>query len=242
MNRDIRLLEYDCLDSTNRLLMDMAREGEPCGTAVWAHTQTGGRGRLGRSFSSPAGGIYVSILLPLESSSSSGMLLTAKAGVAVRRTIRQVCGRECSIKWVNDIIYNGKKVCGILAQACGDKAVLGIGVNLKTDISRLPEDVREIATALYGPQDRAPDERMFVEALLDNVYSLACTDDENWLGEYKSSSTIVGNKVLILKAGAVVGEGVATEIDDSCALHVVGKDGKETVLSTGEVSIRKTDD
>ena len=241
MNRDIRLLEYDCLDSTNRLLMDMAKEGEPCGTAVWAHTQTGGRGRLGRSFSSPKGGIYVSILLPHDSS-VSGTLLTAKAGVAVRRTIWQVCGRECSIKWVNDIIYNGRKVCGILAQACGDKAVLGIGVNLRTDMALLPEDVREIATALYGLQEDAPDERLFVEALLDNVYSLVCKGDENWLEEYKGSSTIVGNKVLILKAGAVVGEGIATEIDDACALHVVGKDGKETVLSTGEVSIRKTDD
>lgn len=242
MNRDIRLLEYDCIDSTNRLLMDMARDGEPCGTAVWAHTQTGGRGRLGRSFSSPSGGIYVSILLPLDSRSASATLLTAKAGVAVRRTIRQVCGRECSIKWVNDIIYKGKKVCGILAQACGDKVVLGIGVNLKTDMTSLPEDVRSIAVSLYGQDEEAPDGRTFVEALLDNVYSLATGGDENWLEEYKSSSTIVGNKVLILKAGAVVGEGIATEIDDACALHVVGEDGKETVLSTGEVSIRKTDD
>ena len=242
MNQDIRILEYDCLDSTSRLLMDMAREGEPCGTAVWAHTQTGGRGRLGRSFSSPEGGIYVSILLPLDQPSGSGILLTAKAGVAVRRTIMQVCGKDCSIKWVNDLIFNGKKVCGILAQACQDKAVLGIGVNLKTDIALLPEDVREIATSLYGVHDEVPDERAFVETLLDNVYSLVCTGDENWLEEYKSSSTIVGNKVLILRAGAVVGEGIATEIDDACALHVVGIDGNETVLSTGEVSIRKTDD
>ena len=238
----MRILEFDCLDSTNRYLMDLARDGEEAGTAVWAHRQTGGRGRLGRSFASPEGGIYVSILVPLADIASNGISITAMAGVAVMRTIKQVCGRDCGIKWVNDIIFNGRKVCGILAQACGDKAVIGIGVNYRTDMEQLPEGVREIATSLYGLHDDAPDERVFVKALLDNVYSLVCHGDENWLAEYKGSSTIVGNKVLILKAGTVTGEGLATGIDDSCFLHVVGEDGKETVLSTGEVSIRKADD
>ncbi len=239
----MRILEFDCLDSTNRYLMDLARAGEDAGTAVWAHRQTGGRGRLGRIFASPEGGIYVSILVPLADPSSNGINITAMAGVAVVRTIKQVCGKDCGIKWVNDIIYKGRKVCGILAQACGDKAVIGIGVNLKTDMQQLPEDVREIATSLYGPDDDAPDERVFVQTLLDNVWNLIGADgDESWLAEYKGSSTIVGNKVLILKAGTVTGEGLATGIDDSCFLHVVGEDGKETVLSSGEVSIRKADD
>ena len=235
----MKLLEFDCLDSTNRYLMDLAKDGEEVGTAVWAHRQTGGRGRLGRSFSSPEGGIYISILVPLADPSRSNINITAMAGVAVMRTIKQVCGKNCGIKWVNDIIYNGRKVCGILAQACGDKAVLGIGVNLRTDMALLPEDVREIATALYGLQEDAPDERLFVEALLDNVYSLVCKGDENWLEEYKGSSTILGKEVLIMQAGKVVGEGLATEIDDNCFLHVKGRDGKVTVLSTGEVSVRR---
>ena len=252
----MKLLEFDTLDSTNRYLLDLAKAGEEPGTAVWAHKQTGGRGRLGRSFSSPAGGIYVSILVPLADPSArgsqDGIYITAMAGVAVMRTIKQVCGRNCGIKWVNDIIYKGRKVCGILAQAYGgnpagntpDKAVIGIGVNYRTDMSELPEDVREIACSLYGPDEEAPAEHTFVKTLLDNLWNLitgaGTTDrDDSWLAEYKASSTIVGNKVLILKAGAVTGEGLATEIDDSCRLHVVGEDGKETVLSTGEVSIRK---
>ena len=240
----MKILEFDTLDSTNRYLLDLAKAGEEPGTAVWAHTQTGGRGRLGRSFSSPEGGIYISILVPLADPSGSNINITAMAGVAVKRTIKQVCGKDCGIKWVNDIIYKGRKVCGILAQACGDKAVIGIGVNYRTDMSELPGDVRETACSLYRPEENAPDEKEFVQALLDNLWNLmtdtGTTDgDDSWLAEYKGSSTIVGNKVLILKAGAVTGEGLATEIDDSCRLHVVDGDGNETVLSTGEVSIRK---
>ena len=73
---------------------------------------------------------------------------------------------------------------------------------------------------------------------MDNVWELCTAGDENWLEEYKSSSTILGKEVLILQAGNVTGSGTATEIDDNCFLHVVGEDGKEMILSTGEVSIR----
>ena len=141
----IDLHEYETLDSTNRLLLDMAKDGAPVGTAVWAHVQTGGRGRLGRSFSSPEGGIYVSILLPLAADSEAAIKVTAMSGVAVMRTINQVCHKKCGIKWVNDIIYEDKKVCGILAQGCAGKAVVGIGINYRTDIGKLPDDVKAVA-------------------------------------------------------------------------------------------------
>ena len=234
----IDLHEYESLESTSKTLMDMAKEGASAGTAVWAHTQSGGRGRLGRSFSSPEGGIYVSILLPLVADADSAIKVTAMAGVAVMRTIFQVCNKKCGIKWVNDIIYEDKKVCGILAQGCAGKAVVGIGINYRTDLEKLPEDVRCLASGLYEPYEDAPDERTFTEALLRNVWELCTLGDENWLEEYKSSSTILGKEVLILQAGKVTGSGTATKIDDNCFLHVFGEDGKEMILSTGEVSIR----
>ena len=228
------ILRYDCVDSTNRVLMDLAENGSPTGTVVLARTQTGGRGRLGRSFSSPEGGVYISFLLPYSEK------LTAMACVAVRRTILRVCGKKCGIKWVNDIIYEGKKVCGILAQGCGDRAVVGIGINYRTDMSLLPPEVRAIASSLYRPDEESPSMEEFTERLLENVWAL-CTgkENENWLDEYKSSSTIVGKKVKIIQAGSVTGTGIATEIDDSCHLHVTDDAGRETVLSTGEVTIRE---
>ena len=166
------------------------------------------------------------------------LLATTAAAVAVCEAVRELTGKEAGIKWVNDIIYKNKKVCGILAQGYEDKAVLGIGVNYAVDINQFPEDVREIACSLYDCQQDAPPIRVFIDALIRNVYCLVYDEDENWLEEYKGSSTIIGNKVLILKAGAVTGSGTATSIDDSCFLHVIGDDGKEIVLSTGEVSVR----
>lgn len=270
----IELHELDCTDSTNALLLEMARGGAPIGTVVWAHRQEGGRGRLGRSFSSPVGGIYISMLVPCPKDPKDiGFTLTAKAGVAVKRAIRDVCGVECGIKWVNDIVVGGLKVCGILAQMVareeGNVVVVGIGVNYSTPLSCFGEDLRGIVGSLYDA-DRVdakdvPPMRSFVMSLVANLYGLVCGRECNvvgfttcgtnsdtasggvangkncakWLCEYKGSSTILGNEVKIIQAGAVVGEGRAVLIDDDCHLHVLCDDGHETVLSTGEVSVRK---
>ncbi len=261
---EIYLHEYDCVDSTNTLLLSMARQGAPVGTVAWAHTQQGGRGRLGRSFTSPKGGVYISLLVPCPANMEEiGFSLTAKIGVAVKRTIDGVCGKQCGIKWVNDIILGHRKVCGILAQMCSevpDKTVVGIGINYTTDPSTFTPEIRDLAGAIYDKEEvaSAPSMESFVSALIDNVYSLVGPNASSsagqnagqsaglnaekskscWLEEYKSSSTILGNKVKVLQAGSVVAEGTAISIDDQCHLHVITSDGKEMVLSTGEVSVR----
>jgi len=251
-NFPIELFEYDCVESTNKLLIDMARAGSPVGTVVWAHSQEGGRGRLGRSFVSPEGGIYISFLVPCPKSLEDvGFSLTAKAGVAVKRTIEAVCNKKCGIKWVNDIIIDGKKVCGILAQLVDkSKVVLGIGINYSTPKECFGDEIRNIAGSIYEIEDTSknrslviPPMQDFVLALIGNVFGLLCGEElheneKNWLAEYKNSSTILGNKVKVMQAGCVVGEGIATYIDDNCHLHVLNEDGTESVLSTGEVSVR----
>lgn len=273
-NLAIELHELECTGSTNALLLEMARGGAPVGTVVWAHRQEGGRGRLGRSFSSPVGGVYISMLVPSPSDPKDiGFALTAKAGVAVKRAIRDVCGVECGIKWVNDIVLEGLKVCGILAQMVaregGNVVVVGIGVNYATPLSCFGEDLRGIVGSLYDMDESdakdVPPMRSFVMSLVANLYGLVCgrecdvvgfttcgTNSDaasggatngkscaKWLCEYKGSSTILGNEVKVIQAGAVVGEGRAVLIDDDCHLHVLCDDGHETILSTGEVSVRK---
>ncbi len=265
---EIDLHEYDCVNSTNTLLLGMARDGAPVGTVVWAHKQDSGRGRLGRSFTSPEGGIYISMLVPCPANMEEiGFSLTAKVGVAVKRTINGVCGKECGIKWVNDIVLGHHKVCGILAQmssAAPDKTVVGIGVNYITKLNDFAPELKGIAGSIYncsadssaGKEELAkiPPMETFVLALIENVYALVGPNagsnasfgsgkvsgkaSENWLEEYKSSSTILGNKVKVLQAGTVVAEGTAVSIDDQCHLHVITSDAKEMVLSTGEVSVR----
>ncbi len=261
----IELHELECTGSTNAILMEMARSGASIGTVVWAHRQEGGRGRLGRSFSSPVGGVYISMLVPCPRDPKDiGFALTAKAGVAVRRAIRDVCGVQCGIKWVNDIVLDGLKVCGILAQMVareeGNVVVVGIGVNYATPLSCFAEDLKGVVGSLYDadkvPAKDVPSMRSFVMALVANLYGLVCgrelcgcaegqtmengvKSEPKWLCEYKGSSTILGNEVKIIQAGAVVGEGRAVLIDDDCHLHVLCDDGREIVLSTGEVSVRK---
>lgn len=254
---EVHLYEYDCVSSTNTLLLNMAREGAPVGTVLWAHKQEGGRGRLGRSFTSPEGGIYISLLVPCPINLEEvGFSLTAKIGVAVKRTIDGLCGKKCGIKWVNDIVLGHRKVCGILAQMCSgvpDKVVVGIGINYTTSCESFAPELRDIATSIFDEDEKhnAPSMESFVLALIDNVYALvglnsgkhsgkySANYSENWLEEYKSSSTILGNKVKVIQAGAVVAEGTAISIDDQCHLHVITSDGNEMILSTGEVSVRK---
>lgn len=261
----IELHEFECTGSTNAVLMEMARRGAPIGTVVWAHRQEGGRGRLGRSFSSPVGGVYISMLVPCPTDPRDiGFALTAKAGVAVKRAIKDVCGVGCGIKWVNDIVMDGLKVCGILAQMVareeGNVVVVGIGVNYATPLSCFAEDLKGVVGSLYDTDKVStkdvPPMRSFVMALIANVYGLVCGSEAcgegfsrcagkkekssaKWLCEYKGSSTILGNEVKVIQAGAVVGEGRAVLIDDNCHLHVLCDDGREVVLSTGEVSVRK---
>ncbi len=276
----VELEDLESTNSTNALLLNLARNGAPFGTVIWAHSQTGGRGRLGRSFSSPPGGVYLSLLVPAPLELDDiGFALTAKAGVATKRAIESISHKKCGIKWVNDIIVEDKKVCGILAQMvelphsqdalygkccnriCTNNSktghqnevkskepkygvVIGIGVNYTTPVSSFSDDIKDIATSLFDNEEEAPPMKDFVFSLLGNVLGLICgkEHEENWLKEYKNSSTILGNKVKVIQAGSVVGEGTAVSIDDKCHLHVLYEDGKEIILSTGEVSVRRVQD
>jgi BirA family biotin operon repressor/biotin-[acetyl-CoA-carboxylase] ligase len=129
---------YKTVDSTNNKLKELARQGAPEGTVVIAKEQTHGKGRMNRSFHSPAEtGIYMSILLRPKFSTADAILITTAAAVAVAQAVEAVAGREAKIKWVNDVFCDGKKICGILTEASVDiesgsleYAILGIGINV----------------------------------------------------------------------------------------------------------------
>lgn len=233
MNVDIRVFEE--VESTNATLIEMAKNGAEDGRVVVAWKQSAGRGRLGRTFESPEGGIYLSVLLPFDDT----MLLTAKAAVAVKRAILQETDKRTQIKWVNDIIYNGKKVAGILAQVCDNHVVIGIGINFCTPVSGFSADVQKIATSLYRNSKEADSDQMdLVNTLVRELCDLAESDDKLWIGEYRASSCLMDKKVNIIQADKIVGSGTVTEIDNNCALHIIDN-GVETVLSTGEITIRE---
>ena len=138
---------YDTLESSNRTAKLLALDGAPHGTLVLTAHQSAGRGRLGRRFESPAGkGVYCSVLLRPEVPAASAQTVTISAAVAVCRAVKALCGIELSIKWVNDLYYQGKKVCGILTEAGTDLEsgrlewlVVGIGLNLTSTAADWPE-------------------------------------------------------------------------------------------------------
>ncbi len=240
-------IEYrDSVTSTNTLLKKMAENGEKEGYVLLAGEQTAGRGRLGRSFSSGNGtGVYFSILLRPDMKPSDSLLITTCAAVAVAKAIEKNTGKMTSIKWVNDIYMRDRKVCGILTEAsfdleCGklSYAVLGIGINMFFDENTLPEEIKNIAGAVF---DEKPDGDT-VSRIVADVINIFMAEykvliGKHFLFDYCSRSYLDGKEINVIKPDGVR-EATALDIDDDFRLHVKYLDGSEEYLSSGEVSTK----
>ena len=145
IGRDITILSE--VDSTNNAAKELASAGAPHGSAVAAEMQTAGKGRIGRSFVSPVGkGLYVSAIIRPELSIEFAPMITAAAACAGAAAVESLCGQPVSIKWVNDLYMNGRKICGILTEASMglelkslDYAVIGIGINVRSAKDTCPK-------------------------------------------------------------------------------------------------------
>ncbi len=239
---------YDEVTSTNALLREMAENGSapsgPCPVAV-ANRQTAGRGRKGRFFYSPdASGIYLSVLLHPEVSASEASNITTIAAVCACRAIEECTDSTASIKWVNDIFVNEKKVCGILTEASVnlengglDWAVMGIGFNVYEPADGFPKELRSIAGSIAS--DRQKDLRnRLIAAFLKHFHALtADLCDRSYAAEYKRRSFLVGHKVNVLTGRDTI-PATAIDIDEECRLIVRYEDGHTEALFSGEVSVR----
>jgi len=235
------LIQYEETDSTNRVAKELAARGAAEGTLVLANRQKGGKGRLGRSFFSPEGGIYMSMILRPTVPAERALMITTCAAVAVARAIERVCDTTAGIKWVNDIFVDGKKVCGILAEAglnpnseIPDYVILGIGINVKKQ--QVPEELKGIVGCLEDNGQNVLKEDLIAAvwaefgALYQNLSTAV------FMEEYKERSILLGREVTVL---AVEGEyrAVVTDIDEEGHL-IIRRDGQEAFLSSGEVSVR----
>lgn len=236
---------YDTLESTNRTAKLLALEGAAHGTLVLAGGQTAGRGRLGRSFTSPAGkGVYCSVVLRPPLPAANAQTATIGAAVAVCRAVQMLCGLELAIKWVNDLYYRGKKVCGILTEAGTDLEsgqlewlVVGIGLNLTTSPADWPEELARTAGSLY-PGGPAPVSRaVLAGAIARELLSLCPAFD--CLDEYRARCFVPGHWVTVC-TGAETYAARALSIDDAGRLVVEREGGRQIALQHGEVSIRPT--
>ena len=240
---------YKILESTNKTAKIKALEGAPSGTVVLAEGQTLGRGRLGRWFFSPKGqGLYMSLVIRPDFDTGKSLLLTTAASVAVCRAIKKVCGAETQIKWVNDIFYEGRKICGILTEAISnfengriDAVIIGIGINCSIKKEDMPEELRGTAGSLSGNISRNRLAAVIVNELMGIISDFY---EERLhpmhMDEYRRRSMVLRKDVTVFKNASPEEPKKATAIDisDEGGLIVIYEDGRKEALTTGEISIR----
>ncbi len=231
------------VDSTNEEAKRLAAQGAPHGTLVIAGAQTAGKGRRGRRFESPPGGVYFSLILRPALAASQAVAVTGSAAVAVRRGVQALCGKELAIKWVNDLYYQGKKVCGILTEAATnfetgqlDYVIPGIGINVFTRPQEFGPEVSRVATSLY-PSGHSPVGRVALAAAVAARLLEMCPSFD-YLEEYRAACFVPGHWVTVQAAGQEPYTAQALEIDDQGRLVVRLPGGGVTALSYGEISIR----
>lgn len=240
---DVRI--FPELDSTNTALRKAAKAGAPEGLVYIADRQTAGRGRMGRCFCSPAGtGLYMSVLLRPNIPAGSALLMTTAAAVAMSEAIENVTGRMTGIKWVNDILSDGKKVCGILTEAAFsvetgsiDYAVLGVGVNIREPEGGFPEELRDIAGALTDRTEGNLRNRIaagFLNRFTEYYSDLA---SRKFYSGYLSRLAVLGKRVNVIKPSGTE-EATAVGLDRDFRLEVTYPDGRRELLSSGEVSTK----
>ena len=247
-NTILRLLSADCpsrdslywqaeTGSTNNDLKALAAAGAPHGTVVLAGRQTAGRGRMGRSFLSPDGGIYMSLLLRPRCSANDLMHLTCAVATGACDAIERTCGFRPQVKWINDLVWKKKKLGGILtelslnADGTVNYAIIGIGINVNT----VPEQVADMATSLSEISDASYS--AVAAALIEVLSTMDYTDRQNIMTRYSHDCITVGQQIRVLQ-GDQDYVGVAEKLTDDGSLVVRKADGAAVTVTSGEVSVR----
>ena len=242
------LLYFDSIESTNTLAKQLAAYGAAHGTVLIADHQTGGRGRLGRSFHSPAGsGIYMSVILRPDCAPQELMHLTCAAAVAMCDAVERSCGIRPGIKWTNDLVVGKQKIAGILTElglGTGGKvnyAIIGIGINCCQDVSDFPEEIRSVAGSLHSVTGKSIDRASVAAAMMDALYrtdQILLTEKASLMDAYRRDCMTLGQSVSVVKADGSVRHGTALDIDEDGGLLIRFTDGSEETVTSGEVSVR----
>ena len=237
---------YDTLESTNTLAKELAKAGAPQGTVVIADRQTGGRGRMGRQFHSPAGqGIYLSVILRPDCRAEQLMHLTCAVAVAMCDAVEKVAGLRPQVKWINDLILAGRKVGGILTELSLDGpmvdfAVVGIGINCNQQAEDFPAELQAIAGSLAMSTGKPMEREALVAAMIDAIYTMhlsLLSGKDASMARYRADCITLGREVAVHSAAGTY-EALAEDVDRDGSLCVRLRDGSMRTVSSGEVSVR----
>lgn len=238
---------FDSTASTNTVAKEMARSGAAHGTTILAGHQTGGRGRMGRSFSSPAGmGLYLSMILRPQCSARELMHLTCSAGLAACDAVEQTTGFRPGIKWINDLVAEGKKLGGILTEMSVDPktelvdyAVIGIGINCLQRETDFPEELQDIAVSLKTVTGKEVEISLLAAQLILALQKMAenLLDRDTILKRYRKNCVTLGRQISVISSSDIR-YGTALDIDPEGALIVKLQNGETVAVNSGEVSVR----
>ena len=236
------LIFFDSIDSTNNYAKELIAKNQAVdGMCICADEQTAGRGRQGRPFFSPPhSGIYFTLIRDVNKMQDPVILKTTIAAcVAEYETLADVLGVHASIKWVNDLFYNGKKISGILTEAIDNFIIIGIGINCST--SNFPTDIQNVAGAIENDsEDEEEDiDRSKIAATLWKklMYWINRTSSKELVDIYRQHSFLIG-KNITFTMGHTEHNGLVENIDDDGALVVIDKsNGEKMILNTGEVHL-----
>ena len=236
---------FDTVDSTNTLAKTMAREGAPHGTVILADHQSAGRGRLGRSFDSPAGaGIYMSMILRPDCPPTELMHLTCAVALAVCDGVETSLGFRPSIKWINDLVAEGKKLAGILTELSIDPktglvdfAIIGIGLNCNQRAEDFPPQLRSIACSAAMVTGQNIDRQRLTDAIITHLEQMDLTQKATIMAQYRNDCVTLGKEVTVIR-GDSSRNGIALSVNDDGALTVRFPDGHTESVDSGEVSVR----
>ena len=239
---------YPVTDSTNTQAKLFAKQGAAHGTVLISGHQTQGRGRLGRSFYSPAdAGLYLSVILRPNCRPEQLMHLTCVAAVAACRAVSQVSGLTPRVKWINDLVLQDKKLGGILTElSCSsvtglvDYAVIGIGINCHHRQQDFPAEIADIATSLLMESGQKPSRAALAAALIENMALAADTfvrDQHRWMAAYRQLCLTIGKEIQVIQEDDIR-PGKALDVDENGSLLVCFSDGYTEAVQAGEVSVR----
>ena len=230
---------YQLAETSNKLSAEAISVYLKKKLPVYTFEQRAGRGRFGRPFYSPSRtGIYMSLLLRMPQQLSDASIITIYAAVAVQRALKQLYQTDTQIKWVNDIFYQGKKLCGILCEAISDfesgrlEAII-VGIGLNTSTMTFPEELKDIAVSLSThPVNR----NKLIACIVNELLALQKEEHSSVLAQYRDASMVLHQQITWMQNGKQL-SGYVKDINNAGNLIVESEDTTH-ILSSGEVSIK----
>jgi BirA family biotin operon repressor/biotin-[acetyl-CoA-carboxylase] ligase len=239
---------FEQVDSTNLYAKRIAEGGFLDGTVIMADEQLNGRGRMGRTWVSPKGkGIWMSIMLKPKINPADASKVTLLAACAVCRAIEEISGLYTKIKWPNDIVLNGKKLCGILTEMSAEidginYLIIGIGVNVNIDLDDFPKELQEIATSIKIEKGDKVIRKELAAAIINNFERyykgfIKTGSIKDYINEYKERSAVLSKEVIVTSSTLEL-RGTVVDISEEGQLQLELYDGSIKEIISGEVSVR----